>query len=503
MRFKLRFKIFTFSIILIFCLLISIICSLVVANQKFENDIKLNEYRKVSFLGDALTNFYNKNGGWGKLIKNTDLWDVLLEQAWLEENNVLSSQKRAIRTDDVEVTLLRYKRGDLTVPIWDQLDMGPRICLFDRSKTYVIGQTELPIGECTLIPINLSGEVIGWLALKKSQTTYQPLNQVFGQNQFKTLFIMSSLFLIILIFIITMFSKHIVKPITQLAEATNKLGHLNFNTRIPVKTSDEIGQLAGNFNYMAEKLEAYERNQKQWLSDISHELRTPLSVLICEIDALKDGIRKPDNVSLVSLSSEARHLIKLVNDIHDISMIEAATFSMKKQPLKLLPILSQELYIFQKRFESNVVSMEVELDQTANDLKITGDSDRLKQLFSNILENAIRYTKKPGRLIIRQTHDADWIKIAFEDSGPGVPDEALPLLFNRLYRVNSARSRKTGGSGLGLAICKSIVEMHDGKISARNIQGGGLMIEILLPLESNSRSSIELQADNEKQVNLK
>jgi len=487
MRFNLRYKIFLFSIILIVCLFLSIICSIVITNKNFNAEVKASEYRKLNYLGDTLATFYNKNGGWGLLIKNEYLWDALLEESWLKENYVFKAQKKAIPTDDdVVATVLRYQHDSLVIPIWDQLNMRPRTCLFDVSKTYIIGEKEIPFGEGTLLPIKLSGSVIGWLALQKSKTTYQPLNQMFGPNQSRTLFIIGSLFLIILIFSIIMFSKHIVTPITRLAAATNNLGHRNFNIQIPVKTSDEIGQLAENFNYMAQKLEHYEQNEKQWLMDISHELRTPLSVLFCEIDALKDGIRKPNQALLTSLSDEIKHLVKLVNDISDISLIETGAFTVKKKLVKPLPILSHEAYIFKKRFESNDMSIEVELDPAEADLQIIADSNRLMQLFSNILENAIRYTKKPGRLIIRQAHDAEYIKFMFEDSGPGIPDETLPLIFNRLYRADLSRSRKTGGNGLGLAICKSIVERHNGKILARNIQYGGFMIEILLPIANNT-----------------
>jgi len=503
MRFKLRYKILSFSIILIACLFLSIICSIFITNRNFDSEVKASEYRKLNYLGETLSAFYKKNGGWRLLIKNEYLWDALLEESWIKENSVFRAQKKAIPTDDdLVATVLTYQHDSLVIPIWDQLNMRPRICLCDPSKTFIVGEKEIPPGEGTWLPVKLSGSTVGWLALEKSRATYQPLNQMFGPNQSRILYIIGGLFLIVLILSIIMFSKHIVTPISRLATATNNLGHRNFNVQIPVKTSDEIGQLAENFNYMAQKLERYEQNEKQWLMDISHELRTPLSVLACEIDALKDGIRKPNQALLTSLSDEIGHLVKLVNDISDISLIETGAFTVKKRLVKPLPILSHKAYIFKKRLESNDMSIEVEPDTASVDLHVMGDPNRLMQLFSNILENAVRYTKKPGRLLVRQTCDADYIKFTFEDSGPGIPEETLPLIFNRLYRIDSSRSRKTGGNGLGLAICKSIVEMHNGRISARNLEGGGFMIEILLPIARDTEHPVVERFYMEGEVNV-
>jgi len=254
-----------------------------------------------------------------------------------------------------------------------------------------------------------------------------------------------------------------------------------------VQSSDELGNLAERFNFMAKKMEDYEQNQLRWLSDISHELRTPLSVLIGEIEALQDGVRKADETSLKSLCEEAKHLEKLVNDLHALSLAEAGAISMKMASLKPVSILTQAIYHFQNRIESSGMSVDVRLEPNGDDLKMLGDPHRLVQLFSNLIENALIHAEKPGRLIIKQTHTKDKIYLIFEDTGPGVMEESLPRLFERLYRADSSRSRSTGGSGLGLAICKSIVELHNGNIQAQNSDEGGLKIEVTLPLEPTNR----------------
>jgi len=490
------------------CLLASIIFSLFIANQKFNDYIHQKEIEKLVYLTDALAVYYSENGGWDSLFENTTLWVSLLKNGWLELDPANGEKVQTSIDKDPAIIAINQK---VNQPVWDPLDLGARICLFDKDKKFVIStktfirnfyQEEFITEGCTYLPIKVEGNTAGWLGLVNNQEPTQPLDQMFRHTQSMIFYMLGGLFLVILVFIGITYSKYILRPITRLASATKKVGSLNFNTRIPVESTDEIGELAENFNDMAKKLEHYEQNQKQWLMDISHELRTPLSVLLCEIDALKDGIRKPTQTLLVSLSDEIRHLVKLVNDISDISLIETGIFTVKKKLVKPIPILSHEAYIFKERFESNDMSIEFELEPEATDLKIFSDSNRLMQLFSNIFENAIHYTKKPGRLVIRQNYTENYIRFVFEDSGPGIPDEALPLIFNRLYRADSSRSRKTGGNGLGLAICKSIVERHNGKILARNVEGGGLAIEILLPIVNDPGDSTTEQLYLEKEGNV-
>jgi len=232
---------------------------------------------------------------------------------------------------------------------------------------------------------------------------------------------------------------------------------------------------------MAQTLEQYERLRQQWISDIAHELRTPLSILSGEVEALQDGVRDVNPYTLGSLRSEARHLSKIVNDLHELSLADAGVLSIKKEPLDPMPVLKETLSHFQTRFEENQITVE---NRAGNDapVTVTGDADRLQQLFSNVLENTLRYADSPGTLRIWQERTENRLALFIEDSGPGVPAEALERLFDRLYRVDKSRSRTQGGSGLGLSICKSIVTALGGEIRAVNAASGGLRIEIELPI---------------------
>jgi len=221
--------------------------------------------------------------------------------------------------------------------------------------------------------------------------------------------------------------------------------------------------------------------RQQWISDIAHELRTPLAILGGEVEALKDGVRQVNRDTLDSLHAEVRHLSKLVNDLHELSLADAGMLTMKKAPVDCAQVLNETLRLFERRFDQKRIAVENNM-QHQYPIMVMGDADRLQQLFSNLMENNLRYTDSPGTLKIGHELIANRLLIFFEDSGPGVPEASLAKLFDRLYRVDKSRSRLQGGSGLGLSICKSIVTALGGEIRAANAAGGGLRIELELPL---------------------
>jgi two-component system sensor histidine kinase BaeS len=248
-----------------------------------------------------------------------------------------------------------------------------------------------------------------------------------------------------------------------------------------VQSQDELGQLARNFNTMAQTLAKYEQMRQQWISDISHELRTPLSVLRGELEAIQDGVRKVDRETLNSLHAEVLHVGKIVNDLHELSLADSGSLPFKKEPIDPLTVLANTLRSFRTRFEQRAIDLQADLATNAP-ARVLGDADRLSQLFANLLENTLRYADSPGTLKLWHSRTAGRITLYFEDSGPGVPPASLEHLFDRLYRVDKSRSRALGGSGLGLSICRSIAETLGGSIRAINATSGGLRIELVLPV---------------------
>lgn len=374
------------------------------------------------------------------------------------------------------------KGGMMPPPMMGPQDLIDRISLFDENKNPVAGLSKNH-GKNTLGDITVNGKTIGYLGIDKDRQLFEPRETGFLKQQFKAFTFIGCGVLILSALVSFVLSKHMLSPIKGLIKSTQDVASFKFDTRIDIKTNDELGRLASDFNSMAMTLEKYEDLRKQWISDISHELRTPLSVLQAEVEALEDGVRELNHEALSSLHGEISHLTKIVNDLHDLSLSDSGMLYFRMEPVNPVEILVETLQLFKTTFEKQPITLvqHLKIDRYS---MIAGDRDRLVQMFSNIIENGIKYMTKPGQLTIRQKVFHNRLVLSFEDSGPGVPEESLVRLFDRFYRLDSSRSRKKGGSGLGLSICKNIAETMGGIISARNTTQGGLGIDIDLPLET-------------------
>jgi two-component system sensor histidine kinase BaeS len=232
---------------------------------------------------------------------------------------------------------------------------------------------------------------------------------------------------------------------------------------------------------MAMTLEKHEKERSQWVADISHELRTPIAVLRGEIEALLDGVRTITPERVRSLYAEVLRLHRLVDDLYQLSLSDIGALTYRKENIDLARVLTESLEKYRPEFGQKGISLNASIPESA-DITVFADEERLIQLFANLLENSLRYTDERGELAVSLLSGKDLAVIEFQDSKPGVPDKDMSRLFDRLYRVEGSRSRKTGGAGLGLAISKNIIEAHGGTISAHQSSLGGLLIRVTLPV---------------------
>jgi two-component system sensor histidine kinase BaeS len=230
-------------------------------------------------------------------------------------------------------------------------------------------------------------------------------------------------------------------------------------------------------------LKKNDQARRRWIADISHELRTPLAVLRGEIEAMQDGIQPLCPSGMRSLHMEVMMLSKVVEDLYELSMSDVGALNYRKERVDLVDVVSQALTGYTEEFRRKDITVESKL-ATQPPAYVFADEARLGQLFSNLLQNSLRYTDAGGRLHVSSERRNGKVMIDLQDTEPGVPREALPHLFERLYRVEESRSRESGGAGLGLAICKNIVDAHDGTIEVRPSSVGGLWIRVTLPLEA-------------------
>ncbi len=484
MNFKLSYKIFvafTLTAFLVVALMVGLIRFYVARNfADYANKALLERYSDVSA---ALATEYQTHKGWQALKDNPRRWQQILRSSL--PRKVFANRKQPPRPREIENKGSGSSDpGMLTPRPARRIErLTRRLVLFDADKQHIAGgRAGVSYDGYTLQAIAIDGKTVGWFGLHKKEHLANPLAVGFLKQQSQILYIIGGGILLLAAIVAFLLSKHLLAPVRKLTAGTQALASRQFDTRIEVESQDELGQLAADFNAMAQTLGKYERMRRQWISDIAHELRTPLSILRGEIEALKDGVREINRDALDSLYSEACHLSKIVNDLHELSLADAGVLSINKVPVDPVAVLNETLGHFKQSFAENQIGIENNLENQSS-VSIIGDADRLKQLFSNLMENTLRYADAPGTLKIGQGRAENRLILFFEDSGPGVPEEALDHLFDRLYRLDRSRSRtREGGSGLGLSICKSIAKALGGEIRAVNAHSGGLRIEIELPL---------------------
>jgi signal transduction histidine kinase len=228
-----------------------------------------------------------------------------------------------------------------------------------------------------------------------------------------------------------------------------------------------------------EQLEASERARRQWVADTSHELRTPITILNAHLEAIRDGVIDASQEEVELLLDTVRSMEKLVSDLHDLARADAGAQAFHFAELDLSAMLQDVRDGFAPQFARQ--DLDFRFDNLSGTLLLQADRQRLGQAVSNLLSNSLRYTDAGGKVVVTLEEEECSIMMRIEDSAPGVPEEALPLLFDRFYRVDGSRNRTSGGSGLGLAICQSIVHSHGGQVAVRASGMGGLCVEIRLP----------------------
>lgn len=271
-------------------------------------------------------------------------------------------------------------------------------------------------------------------------------------------------------------SRQVVAPVREIMLASQRIseGHYNERVQVPGDVSkdelDELSQLALRFNRMAASLEQTEVMRRQLIADVTHELRTPLTAVKGSMEGLIDGVLPADEGTFQQIISEAERLQRLVNDLQELSRVEAGAYELNIHSIRVSDLLTTIKARLGRQFEEKGVILEITLP---NDLlQVLADEDRIGQVLLNLVGNALQYTPPGGKVQVTAAAQRDEVYIAVSDSGMGIPAEHLPHLFTRFYRVDKSRSHAGGGSGIGLTIAKYLVEAQGGSIWAQS-EGAG------------------------------
>jgi signal transduction histidine kinase len=269
-------------------------------------------------------------------------------------------------------------------------------------------------------------------------------------------------------------------PISLLSKAACKIGQGDLGARVPVRGSQEMVELAVTFNKMATDLQRAENQRSNLMADVSHELRTPLTVLEGNLRAALDRVYLLDEAEIANLYEQTRHLIRLVNDLRELSLAEAGQLPLEKMPTDLKRLTVETL----QALDSLAIEKNISLVDTVPELpEVNVDPFRIRQVLFNLLTNALRHTPAGGKIHISGTSRPNEVEISVEDNGEGLTVEQLQVVFDRFYRGEKSRSRESGGTGLGLAIVKAIVEAHAGRVEAYSAgKGQGSQFQVILPL---------------------
>ena len=274
-------------------------------------------------------------------------------------------------------------------------------------------------------------------------------------------------------------------PIIEVTEAAQGITADHLSRRLPLGNHpDELSQMVSSLNQMLDRLEKSFRRVRQFSGDASHELRTPLTILRGETEVTLRWAKHPDEFRdmLTSNMEEIDRMERIIESLLTLAKSEAGELTLEMKELSLSD-LAQELYL-QSRMLCEAKQIEVQLIlQVDEEIRIRGDDLRLRQLFLNLISNAVKYSSDGGRLDIVLAMEEGSARVDIVDTGIGIPAEHLPHIFDRFYRVDKARNRMDGGTGLGLAIVKWIAEAHGGSITVRSVVGKGSTFSVRLPIQ--------------------
>lgn len=446
----------------------------------FVNYVEARKQERITDFVGRLEDYYTEHSNWHALKQDKAEWLRLIfsdephekknPPRWIEH-----LMKESMTAEDPE----QEQPGKRP-----RLPIDKRVILLDANKQVIMGRPD-DLDDFELHPVRHNSIIVGYAGILPGPPLERIVEARFLEKQIDN-FIWIALAMVIFCAALAIpISRRLVKPLRAFNQGSQTLARGQYDTRIPVESDDELGQLARDFNALAAALERTEAQRRQWVADTSHELRTPISILRGEIEAMQDGMRPLDRQAIDSLHGEVMRLNRLVDDLYELARSDAGSLSYRPADVDPAAILEDVVEQYRDEFAAHDIELNYHRD-SSTPASIHADPDRLAQLFRNILANMLRYTDGNGhaRVSLRRGDNPACIEMHFEDSKPGVAADELEHLFQRFYRVESSRNRESGGAGLGLAICRNIVEAHGGQINADHSDLGGLHIRITLPLDN-------------------
>lgn len=327
------------------------------------------------------------------------------------------------------------------------------------------------------VPIRSDGAVVGavYVAL--------PLHELAAQIRHTRVFVGWTILLTMIWAALVSFllAQRIARPIHQMRAATARMAAGELDQRVPVSTSDELGDLARSLNYMAAELERLDAMRREFVADASHELRTPVANLAVAVEALRASLlagEAPAAPLVDAIEHEVDRLRTLVETLLDLSAIESGGVQLHMAPTDLSALAGRVVESFRARAAQ--ADVDIVPGGTGRPVSAVADPDRMTQVLSNLVDNALKFTPTGGRITLSVEERRGQAVLRVDDTGPGIPTTDLPHIFDRFFKADRSRSGR-GGAGLGLAIAKRLIVMQGGDLVAENRPDGGARFTVVLP----------------------
>ena len=374
--------------------------------------------------------------------------------------------------------------------------MRAPVALVDNTDVVVYGSQRYQIGQKLTrselrqaIPVEVNGQVVGSMVLDlpaEADRRADPSPEADFLRRINLAILLSALGATAIALVLgILLARAISRPVRELTEATQIVALGDFGHQVPVRTQDELGELAKSFNQMSADLAQASQLRRQMTADIAHELRTPLSVILGYTEALSDGKLHGSPGMYQAMYGEAQLLSHLVDDLRTLSLADAGELTLNRLPVA--PGDCLERTAASQAALAAHQSVEVRVQVAPNLPLIEADRERIAQVLGNLMSNALRYTPAGGTITLSAEAAAESVLLRVSDTGPGIEPDHLPHIFQRFYRADESRTTN-GESGLGLAIAKSLVEAHGGTITVESIVGQGTTFTVALPASTQSLS---------------
>lgn len=446
-------------------------------DRGFNEFVKSRQQERVTALIETLGDYYADAQSWDALAGDKQLWIQLLWQ----------SDPRHRHPPQALLEQAQNEPADFWPPALTKIHSTRRypplelnVMLLRADHTIIFGRADA-VSQLALEPIRHQEDIVGYLGLLPGKLVNQPGEIRFIEGQAQSLVWIALLMVLLSACLALLLAYMLGRPLKRITAAAKALAVGRYDIRLPVESSDELGQLALDFNQLAAALEGAEQSRRRWVADVSHELRTPLAVLHGELEALQDGIRPLTPDAVDSLLSDVGRLNRLTDDLYQLALSDQGALSYRKEAVDPIVLLRKDIASLSPEFDNKHIRVQL-FNRLPKTVRLYADPGRLSQLFLNVLNNSAKYTDAGGCLNITVLQKNGQLVLEFADSAPGVPEPEMAHLFERFYRVESSRSRHHGGAGLGLAICANIVQAHGGTISAEASSFNGLAVLIILPV---------------------